>query len=103
MWAARSPSTDASLDEAVHISMPHARLERRYGYRVTPSHNQVVNSPLNRINSNILDLIQRDLAVPSHRQWVAQIQSRQPVNVQAVDVLQTVRVEREHETNSTES
>jgi hypothetical protein len=38
--------------KAVHISMPHDRPERRYGYPVTPAHDQVVNSPPNRANSS---------------------------------------------------
>jgi len=32
--------------------MPQDRPERRYVYHVTPAHDQVVNAPLNRSNSN---------------------------------------------------
>ena len=39
----------------------------------------------------------RSLGLPSLRQWVAQVQSRQPLDVQSVPVLDAVREEREVE------
>jgi hypothetical protein len=54
MWTADLPIQNASREEAVHISMPHDRPERRYVYHVTPAPDQVVNPPLNRSNSNYL-------------------------------------------------
>lgn len=53
------------------------------------------------VSEYVLDLLRRDLAMPSQRQWVARVQSREPVDVQAVDVLDSVRAEREDELSGT--
>jgi hypothetical protein len=55
------------------------------------------------VSAYILDLIRRDLAVPSRRQWAARVQSRQPVDVPAVAVVEVVRAEREDELRRIES
>lgn len=53
------------------------------------------------VSDYILDLIRRDLAVPPRRQWVAAVQSREPVDGRAVEVVDAIRAEREDELSRT--
>jgi antitoxin FitA len=55
------------------------------------------------VSKYLLELLRRDLAVPSQRQWVARVQSREPVDVQPADDLDAVRAEREDELSRTGS
>jgi antitoxin FitA len=55
------------------------------------------------ISDYVLDLLQRDLSLPSRRQWLARLESRQPVDVQAAAMLDAVRTEREDELRRTGS
>jgi hypothetical protein len=55
------------------------------------------------VSAYVLDLIRRDLAVPSRRQWAARVQSRQPVDVPAVAAIDVIRAEREDELRRIES
>jgi hypothetical protein len=48
------------------------------------------------VSEYILSLIRRDLATPSQRQWLAQLQTREPViGGRTVEELDAVRSERE--------
>lgn len=49
------------------------------------------------VSDYVLDLLQRDLAVPSRREWLAGLATREPVTVDAVTALDAVRAEREDE------
>lgn len=48
------------------------------------------------VSEYILSLIQRDLATPSQRQWLAQLEMRDPVTrAETVETLANVRAERD--------
>jgi hypothetical protein len=55
------------------------------------------------VNDYLFDLVRRDLALPSRQQWVAQVQSREAVDVQVVDMVDAVRAGHEHEMSLTGS
>lgn len=54
------------------------------------------------VSDYVLDLLQRDLSVPSRREWLARLQTREKVDVPVVPQLDATRGERETETTSTE-
>jgi antitoxin FitA len=47
------------------------------------------------ISGYVLDLLRRDLSLPSRREWLARLESRHPVEVEAVATLDDVRTEHE--------
>ena len=49
------------------------------------------------VSDYVLDLLQRDLVLPSRREWLAHLASRQPVEVDAATLVDAVRAERENE------
>lgn len=53
------------------------------------------------VSDYILDLIQRDLALPSRREWLARLATRQPVDVHAAAALNAARTERDDELTGT--
>jgi hypothetical protein len=53
------------------------------------------------VSEYVLDLLRRDLSLPSRRQWLDRVASRQPVDVDAGSVLDAVRAEREDEISRT--
>jgi antitoxin FitA len=53
------------------------------------------------VSDYVLDLLRRDLSLPSRRQWLARVANRQPVDVKAVATLDAVRAEREDEMSRT--
>jgi plasmid stability protein len=55
------------------------------------------------VSDHVLDLPRRDLFLPSRRQLLARVESRQPVDVQAVAMLDAVRAEHEDEMSGTGS
>jgi hypothetical protein len=53
------------------------------------------------VTDYVREILRRDLALPSWRQWVARVQSRPPVDVQAIEVLDAGRADREDELSRT--
>ena len=49
------------------------------------------------VSDYVLDLLRRDLSLPSRRQWFERVQSRQPVDADTVAVLDAVHAERDDE------
>lgn len=49
------------------------------------------------VSDYVLDLIQRDLAIPSRREWLERLARRQPVDVNAEKVLERARADRDTE------
>jgi hypothetical protein len=45
----------------------------------------------------VLDLIERDLALPSRREWEARLGSRRPVDVDTAEAVERGRAERDAE------
>lgn len=55
------------------------------------------------VSEYVLDLLRRDLAFPSQRQWMARVRSREPVDIRSIDAVDAVRAEREDEIGGTGS
>ena len=53
------------------------------------------------VSDYLLDLIQRDLALPSRRQWLARLATRESVDVRASAALNAARTERDDELSGT--
>lgn len=47
------------------------------------------------LSDYVLDLIQRDLALPSRREWLDRLATRRPVEVDALAALDAARAERD--------
>jgi antitoxin FitA len=55
------------------------------------------------VSDYLLDLLRRDLSLPSRRQWLARVESRQSVDIDSVAMLDAARAEREDEMSRVES
>lgn len=53
------------------------------------------------VSDYVLDLIQRDLALPSRREWLDRLASREAVDVRTVEALDAARAERDDELTGT--
>lgn len=49
------------------------------------------------VSGYVLDLIERDLALPSRREWLDRLVTRRPVDVEVVTALDSARAERADE------
>jgi plasmid stability protein len=49
------------------------------------------------VSDYILDLIRRDLSLPSRRAWVARLAGREPIDIDATPALDAARHERDEE------
>lgn len=53
------------------------------------------------VSDYVLDLIEHDLALPSRREWLNRVATRQPVDVNVVTALDAARAERADELTGT--
>jgi antitoxin FitA len=49
------------------------------------------------VSAYVLDLLRRDLALPSRQEWMARLATRQPVEVEAGVVLEAISADRRDE------
>lgn len=49
------------------------------------------------VSDYVLDLLQRDLSLPSRREWLARVATRTRIDIHAAALLDAVRAERDDE------